>query len=139
MGAHALAPFALWEISPCPILLMSKNQKDWDLKLLLFLLTYHSTVHEITGYSPSQVVNFIFFCDLSSSVRSAFIAKGAFVFCRCVLKVFTALLLCTRAEQHGGIGKVKTRYDLQKMRHDFLKNNKVELKKMQKISDNTPF
>ncbi|GFY07907.1 retrovirus-related Pol polyprotein from transposon 412 [Trichonephila clavipes] len=37
-------------------LLLSSNQEDWDKKLPFFLLVYRSTVHETTGYSPSQML-----------------------------------------------------------------------------------
>ncbi|GFW21947.1 retrovirus-related Pol polyprotein from transposon 412 [Trichonephila clavipes] len=37
-------------------LMVSKNQKDWDQKVPLFLLAYRSAVHETTGYSPSQML-----------------------------------------------------------------------------------
>ncbi|GFY20733.1 hypothetical protein TNCV_1119671 [Trichonephila clavipes] len=37
-------------------LLVSSNQHDWDKKLPFFLLAYRSAVHEITGYSPSQML-----------------------------------------------------------------------------------
>ncbi|KAF8797284.1 hypothetical protein HNY73_001567 [Argiope bruennichi] len=37
-------------------LLVSSNQQDWDKKLPLVLLAYRSSVHETTGYSPSQML-----------------------------------------------------------------------------------
>ncbi|GFT37354.1 retrovirus-related Pol polyprotein from transposon 412 [Trichonephila clavipes] len=37
-------------------LLVFSNQQDWDKKLPFFLLAYRSTVHETTGYSPSQML-----------------------------------------------------------------------------------
>ncbi|GFY23821.1 retrovirus-related Pol polyprotein from transposon 412 [Trichonephila clavipes] len=39
-----------------PSLLVSSNQQDWDKKLPFFLLAYMSAVHEITSYSPSQML-----------------------------------------------------------------------------------
>ncbi|GFU61242.1 retrovirus-related Pol polyprotein from transposon 412 [Trichonephila clavipes] len=36
-------------------LLVSSNQHDWDKKLPFFLLAYRISVHETTGYSPSQM------------------------------------------------------------------------------------
>ncbi|GFV42881.1 retrovirus-related Pol polyprotein from transposon 412 [Trichonephila clavipes] len=37
-------------------LLVYSNKQDWDKKLNFFLLAYRSTVHETTGYSPSQML-----------------------------------------------------------------------------------
>ena len=37
-------------------LLVPRNQHDLDLKLPLFLLAYRSAVHEITGYTPSEML-----------------------------------------------------------------------------------
>ncbi|KAF8771470.1 Retrovirus-related Pol polyprotein like [Argiope bruennichi] len=37
-------------------LLVSSNQQDWDRKLPFFLLAYRSSVHETTGYSPTQML-----------------------------------------------------------------------------------
>ncbi|GFX09345.1 retrovirus-related Pol polyprotein from transposon 412 [Trichonephila clavipes] len=45
-----------WTILNSLSLLVSSNQQDWDKKLPFFLLAYRSTVHETTGYAPSQML-----------------------------------------------------------------------------------
>ncbi|GBM01908.1 Retrovirus-related Pol polyprotein from transposon 412 [Araneus ventricosus] len=39
-----------------PSLFVSRNQTDWDTHLPLFLLTYRSVEHEVTGLPPAEML-----------------------------------------------------------------------------------
>ena len=88
-------------------LLLSQNQHDWDLKLLLFLFTYRSAVHETTAILHHRcclVMNFIFPVTFYSVVHRIRLHRQRRIFeiSSHILKMFTILLRNESAWQQKG-------------------------------------
>ncbi|GFV98174.1 retrovirus-related Pol polyprotein from transposon 412 [Trichonephila clavipes] len=109
--------------------LVSSNQQDWDKKLPFFLLAYRSTVHETTGYSPSQM---LFGRDLRlpagllfSRPTDAPLAPEEYI------EKLQARMeeMHHLARERTGMAseKMKTRYDARATGHDFREGDKVWL------------
>ncbi|GFX72750.1 retrovirus-related Pol polyprotein from transposon 412 [Trichonephila clavipes] len=110
-------------------LLVSSNQQDWDKKLPFFLLAYMSSVHETTGYSPSQM---LFGRDLHLPADLLFIRPPD---APLVPEEYIEKLQARMEEMHHlareriGLAseKMKTRYDSEATGHDFHEGDKVWL------------
>ncbi|GFX20850.1 retrovirus-related Pol polyprotein from transposon 412 [Trichonephila clavipes] len=104
-------------------LLVSSNQQDWDKKLPFFLLAYRSTVHETTGYSPSQM---LFGWDLlfSQPPNAPLAPEENIEKLQARIEEMHHL-----ARERIGMAseKIKTRYDTRATGHDFHEGDKVWL------------
>ncbi|GFT47113.1 retrovirus-related Pol polyprotein from transposon 412 [Trichonephila clavipes] len=110
-------------------LLVSSNQQDWNKKLPFFLIAYRSTVHETTGYSPSQM---LFGHDLRLPADLLFSRPPD---APLAPEEYIEKLQAQMEEMHHlareRIGmaseKMKTRYDARATGHDFYEGDKVWL------------
>ncbi|GFW14944.1 retrovirus-related Pol polyprotein from transposon 412 [Trichonephila clavipes] len=109
-------------------LLVSSNQQEWDKKLPFFLLAYRSSVHETTGYSPSQL---LFGRDLRlpadlllSRPPDAPLAPEEYIE---KLQARMEELHHLAKERIDMASEMKTRYDARSTGHDFHEGDKVWL------------
>ncbi|GFX19507.1 retrovirus-related Pol polyprotein from transposon 412 [Trichonephila clavipes] len=109
--------------------LLQSSQQDWVKKLPFFLLAYRTTVHETTGYSPSQM---LFRRDLRlpadllfSRPPDAPLAPEEYIE---KLQAWMEEMHQLARERIGMASKkMKTRYDARATGHDFHEGDKVWL------------
>ncbi|GFW27160.1 hypothetical protein TNCV_93861 [Trichonephila clavipes] len=108
-------------------LMVSKNQQDWDQKVPLFLLAYRSAVHEITGYSPSQMLfgrDLRLPCDLLFG-RPSDTSSSPEEYVQNLQARFEDVHNLARERINLSTEKMKTRYETKATGHQFKEGDKV--------------
>lgn len=106
---------------------VSKNQKDWDQKLSLFLLAYRSAVHEATGYTPAQLLfgrDLRLPCDLLFGCPKD-APSSPVEYLQNLQERLEAIHHFTREKIDICTEKMKLRYDAKSNHRDFKVNDKV--------------
>lgn len=108
---------------------VSRNQRDWDQKLPLFLLAYRSAVHETTGYTPAQL---LFGRDLRLPCDILFgcpqdVLPSPVEYLQDLQERLKTIHHFTRERINISTDRMKLRYDVNANQAEFKENDKVWL------------
>jgi len=110
-------------------LFVSRNQKDWDLKLPLCLLAYRSATHETTGFTPSQILfgrDLRLPCDLLFG-RPPDAPSSPVQYVADLQARLEEVHQFARERMNIMTDRMKTRYDCKATEHSFNEGDKVWL------------
>ena len=108
--------------------MVSRNQQDWDFKLPLFLLAYRSAVYETTGYTPSLMLfgrELRLPCDLFVGHLPDTLSSPEEEYLRDLLVCFEHVHNFDRERISLATERMKTRYNIKAMTHEFQEGEKV--------------